>query len=101
MTKHVYRYTFSPEAPIEEVEASLLLALLAAESLHGEAEVRLDATHYLDQAKCACVIDASTPVGRHLNKLFVGFVRREFGEDAFKVSRVQEHSNHKPEAVLA
>ena len=34
-----------------------------------------------------CVIDSSTAVGRDLNKLFVGFLQREFGEDAFHVER--------------
>ena len=48
MTKELYRYTFKPDVPLEEVEASLLLAVLATESLHGEAQVRLDAAHFLD-----------------------------------------------------
>ena len=84
MPRELYRYVFTPDAPIEEVEASLLLAILATESLHGECQVRLEAAHYFDAAKCACVIDAGTPVGRDLNRLFTGFVRREFGEDAFR-----------------
>jgi len=89
MTKDdIYRYGFSADVPVEEIEASLLLAVLATESLHGEAQVRLDAAHYLDVDERACVIDAGTPVGRDLNRLFVGFLRREFGEDAFAVERV-------------
>src|SRR5262249_15574154 len=43
MSRELYRYTFAPEVPPEEVEATLLLALFAVESLHGEAQVRLDA----------------------------------------------------------
>ena len=39
MTKEVYRYTFTPGVPLEDLEASLLLAILATESLHGEAQV--------------------------------------------------------------
>ncbi len=42
MIKDVYRYGFQPCVPLEEVEASLLLALMATESLHGEAQVRLE-----------------------------------------------------------
>lgn len=87
MTELVYRYTFEAEVVTEEVEATLVLALLAAESLHGEAEVRLDAAHYFDTDRRECVIDAGTPVGRDLARLFVGFLRREFGETAFTVSR--------------
>lgn len=99
MTKELYRYEFPPEVPVEEVEASLLLALLATESLHGEVQVRLDASHYLDADRRACVIDAGTPVGRDINRLFVGFLRREFGEDAFSVERVDSAAPHEPEEV--
>lgn len=86
--KDIYRYTFQPDVPLEDIEASLLLAVFATESLHGEAQVRLDAAHFLERGSRACVIDGGTPVGRDFNRLFVGFMRREFGEDAFKVERV-------------
>ncbi len=99
MTTEVYRYVFKPNVPLEDVEASLLLAVMSAESLHGEAQVRLDAAHYLDPAKRACVIDAGTPVGRDINRLFIGFIRREFGEDAFSVERVNEFPQPQPQEV--
>jgi hypothetical protein len=88
MTKEVYRYTFAPAVVIEDVEASLLLAVLSTESIHGESQVRLDAQHLLEAETRACVIDASTPVGMDLNRLFTGFLRREFGEDQFEVKRM-------------
>jgi len=99
MTKDLYRYAFTAEVPIEEVEASLLLAVLATESLHGESQTRLDAAHYLDPTKRACVIDAGTPVGRDLNRLFVSFISREFGPDAFAVERIAEHNPQHQEAA--
>jgi hypothetical protein len=101
MTKDMYRYAFREEVPIEEVEASLLLAVLAAESLYGEAQTRLDAAHYLDPAKRACVIDAGTPVGRDLNRFFTGFLIREFGADSFRVERVDGGVNRAREGVAA
>lgn len=88
MSKELYRYAFTVDVPLEDVEASLLLAVLATESLHGETQVRLDAAHYFDRDRRACVIDAGTTVGRDVNRLFVGFLRREFGEDVFRVERV-------------
>jgi hypothetical protein len=91
MTKKIYHYTFSLKVPIEEIESSLVLAILTTESLHGETQTRLDVSHYLDTTKRTCVIDAGTPVGRDLNRLFTGFVGREFGPDAFSVNRVKEH----------
>ena len=100
MTKDLYRYAFTEDVPIEEVEASLLLAVLATESLHGEAQTRLDAAHYLDPIKRACVIDAGTLVGRDLNRLFTGFMGREFGPDAFTVERIADH-DHQPQEAAA
>ena len=96
MPKEVYRYTFKPNTSLEDLEASLLLAILATESLHGEAQVRLDAAHAVDVEKRSCVVDASTPVGRDLNRLFTGFVSREFGADAFNVERIEPSQEHTP-----
>jgi hypothetical protein len=105
MTRELYLYHFPPPVPLEEVEATLLLALWGTESLHGESQARLDAAHFLDRDRRACVIDAGTPVGRDLNRLFVGFIRREFGEDAFRVERVTGDPgtthNQQPEEVSA
>jgi hypothetical protein len=88
MTDELYRYTFDASTPASEVETSFLLAVMSAESLHGEASVRLDAAHSFDADRRVCVIDAGTPVGRDLNKLFIGLVTREFGAGAFRVERL-------------
>ena len=60
-------------------------------SLHGESQVRLDAAHAVDADQRSCVIDASTQVGRDINRLFTGFVLREFGPDSFRVHLVAQH----------
>jgi hypothetical protein len=99
MTKDLYRYTFTEVVPIEEIEASLLLAVMATESLHGESQARLDVAHYLDPAKRACVIDAATPVGVDLNRLFTGFIGREFGPDAFTVERIEKSEHQAQESA--
>jgi hypothetical protein len=88
MTKELYRYVFVAAVPLEEIEESLLLAVTAAECLHGCEQVRLDTEHYLDHKSRSCVIDAATQVGRDLNRLFLGFLRRGFGEDSFRVEHV-------------
>lgn len=88
MTATLYRYLFQPDVPKAEVEASLLLAIIAVEGLHGEAQTRLDAGHAISGKFGACVIDASTPVGLDLAKVFTAFLRREFGEDSFRVERL-------------
>lgn len=92
MSGPVYQFTFAAEIPFESVEVTLLRAILAAEALHGETQVRLDAAHCLDAEQRTCVIDARTDVGRDLNRLFAGFACREFGPDAFRVRRQLAHS---------
>ena len=101
MSKEVYRYTFEPATRMQDVEESLLLAVLAAESLHGQSRVRMDASYCVDAEKHACVIDAATPVGRDLCHIFTGFALREFGENAFKVRHAEEAPNaaHHPEVT--
>ena len=89
MNSDIYRYQFGAECPAREVEETLHLAVLAVECLYGQSRVRLDASHCMDAEKRACVIDASTDVGRDIVRIFTGLAIREFGEDAFKVRRVE------------
>lgn len=88
MAREVYRYVFREAVPFAEVLATVDLALIAVESLHGESRSRLDARFSDDAVKRTIVIDASTDVGRALNQVFIGYARREFGEDAVSVERV-------------
>jgi hypothetical protein len=96
MTESIYRYQFGEVVPGEEVEATLVLSIFAVEALHGESQTRLDAGHAFDAKKRAVVIDASTPVGRDLNRVFIGFVTREFGPGSFRVERVQQKPRPEP-----
>jgi hypothetical protein len=88
MNREVYLYTFDSTVPIRDVEESLLLAVLAAEALHGRSLIRLDASFRLDTRKRTCVVDAATKVGRAIAMIFTRFLAQEFGEDVFKVERV-------------
>lgn len=87
MNRDTYRYRFADNVPLQEVEESLLLAVLAVESLHGRSPVRLDAAFCLDREKRSCVVDAGSEVGRAIARIFTGFLTRQFGEDAFRVER--------------
>ncbi len=88
MLSNVYRYEFTGSASMVDVEATLMLALTAVENLHGATQVRLDAEHAFDPVLRVCVVNAATQVGRDLNKLFAGFLAREFGAEAFRVTRI-------------
>lgn len=101
MIREIYRYTFGPSVPPGEVEETLLLAVLAAESLHGTSRVRLDASYCFDAEKRACVIDAGTDVGRDICRMFTGFAIREFGEDAFQVRRAESTPSTETKEVPA
>ncbi len=90
MTEDLYRYSFDETVPTEEIESALLLAVWGCESLHGDAQTRLDAAHFFDPDQRACVIDARSEVGRDLNRLFMGFISREFSSGAFDVQRVSK-----------
>ncbi len=87
MTRDIYRYRFNENVPLRDAEESLLLAVLAVESLYGRSPVRLDAAFCLDREKRSCVVDAGSEVGRAIARIFTGFLTRQFGEDAFRVDR--------------
>ena len=88
MNRELYRYNFDSKVPIRDVEESLLLAVLATESLHGRSLVRLDASFCLSRKKRSCVVGSATEVGRSIARIFTGFRTCEVGEQAFKVERV-------------
>jgi len=85
MVRPAYRYRFASDVPVREIYTTMLLVFLAVECLHGAAQVRLDAAHVFDPVARICVLDASTTVGCDANRLFAGFLRREFGDRAFDV----------------
>jgi hypothetical protein len=93
VSSQIYRYTFKEQLDIAEVEATVNLALLANESLHGESRVRLETRHQFDAGTRTCIIDASCETGVDLNRLFLGFVSREFGADSFRIERIATFDN--------
>ena len=57
------------------------------------------ACYAVDAQQRICVIDASTQVGRDINRLFTGFVLREFGPDSFRVERIDHYVARQPQEV--
>ena len=96
MGKVVYSFRFAETVPMAEVESGLLLAIWAAESLYGESQVHLDAGHAFDPERRICIVAADTSVGCDLNRLFLGFLQREFDADQFTVERVAEPRSPTP-----
>ena len=63
--------------------------------------MQLSAAHYLDAEARRCVVDAGSEVGLDLNRLFAGFLRREFGPDAFQVRRADSAESSADAATAA
>jgi hypothetical protein len=101
MNREIHRYEFEATVPADEIESTLLLAVLAVEGLHGKSRVRLDAKYSVDTDKHACVVDADTVVGQDISRIFTGFAIREFGEAAFTVSRVERMPKTETEDLSA
>ena len=88
MNERNYRYHFSQGIPFREVEESLLLAVLAAECIHGSAKVRLDGVYSLEKTSRQALIKGDTEISRQIAELFTGFLEKQFGKLAFSVERV-------------
>jgi hypothetical protein len=79
------RFVFDRHVSIKDMSGTLRLAQLAAESLHGQDRVELEASCSLDRDERCVVIQTVTEVGRTLAAVFLGYARREFGAEAVTV----------------
>lgn len=87
MTKQIYRFRFARTVPAKDIEDTLMLALMAVESLHGRARLRMDGCYWFDKPQRLCEIDASTKVGADLAEIFTGYATREYGDDAVTIQQ--------------
>ena len=87
MSKTVYRFQFEDDVPLDEAESALILAIIAAEALHGQPAVRLSLRYLFGEEKRACVIDGDNDVARQVVMIFTQFLIHQFGDDAFQVTQ--------------
>jgi len=80
-----YRFAMGPQIDLTEAEATLHLAIIAVEGLAGSATVRLDAAYTVDPEARTLIIDATTPVGMALARVFTHLLATECGGDSFEV----------------
>jgi hypothetical protein len=85
-----YRFQFDEGVPLRDAEDTLLLSLVAAEGLYGEARVRMDSAYLVDAPLRTIVVDAATDVGQDVCGIFTSFLAREFSPGAFCVRRLGE-----------
>lgn len=99
--KVIHRFRFNAGVPMNEAESALLLAIVAAEALHGQANVRLSMRYLFGEDKRACVIDGDSEIARQIVLIFTQFLIHEFGEDAFQVNREVHEDPPAPAAGAA
>ena len=87
-----YRFRFAEGVRLRDAEDTLLLALLAAEGIYGEARVRMDAAYAVDAPLQVIVIDCATQVGQDVCGIFTSFITKEFGPGAFCVRRLGQEA---------
>ena len=87
-------FTFNRHVPMRDVEGTLRLARLAAESLHGQDRVALESATAFKRSDRKVAIDTSTEVGRTLAAVFLGYARREFGADVMQIKQLTESACH-------
>lgn len=83
-----YRYIFLNGTILREAEKTLLLATVAAEGLHGESVVRMDASYVVDEKLFTISVDASTVVGENIASIFTAFLAKELDQSKFSVGRI-------------
>ena len=88
MPKNFYHFRLDSDIPIEEIENTLMLALVAVNSLHGVTRVRLDCQFVLDKKRRHVLVDGNTPVGRCFARILAGFADYAYGETGFRFRRI-------------
>jgi pyridoxine/pyridoxamine 5'-phosphate oxidase len=77
---NAYRFTFPDSAQTAAAQETLSLALMAAEALHGEPQVRMDVYCTVDTESRTVWIDTRSVAGADLARMFMGYAMREFPE---------------------
>ncbi|MCP4662412.1 MAG: hypothetical protein GY856_44000 [bacterium] len=80
-----YRYQFPEGADMADVENTLLMAVIAAEGIHGRARVRIDADFDVDHDQRTCRVSSCCVAGESIARVFTEFLLLERGDDGFEV----------------
>lgn len=82
-----FHFTFKPSVPADELQDTVTLATIATEALYGAERVALEAQAEVDPKSRTVRVRGETEVGRAMASMFLGFVWREFGQEAVTVRR--------------
>jgi hypothetical protein len=92
MPRDFIKIQFLDDVPPDEIEAALIVAVFATESLYGAPRLRLDGGHNFDRDRLVLTVDATAAVGQSLSRLFVGFISRELDEECYSVRHLSSAS---------
>ena len=92
----ILRFTFYVEPDPADIEADLVLAIFAAECLHGRPRVRLETRYLVAPDGQSCVLEISGLAGESAAQVFAGLVTARFGEEGMSIS---QHQEQPPEVV--
>lgn len=81
-------FTFNDGVRMPLVQNTLELSWLALDLLYGGTSDIHGLQTVVDTARHACRIDTSTEAGRSLAAIFLGYARRQFGDQAFTVTHI-------------
>jgi len=101
MHRSVYRFTFAEGTDMQEVEDTLILAILAVGCLCGEPAIRLDAGYAVDREQRIVAVDGTTETGRAVTRVFTGLAIHEYGDESFSVARSDDPLPTSPTAASA
>ena len=87
MTTLAYRYRIKSHVRFRETRAVFTIAQTIVELLHGWSQLQLDVRFDVDETQRTWLIHADSDVGRDLNRLFIGMLTTQCGENSFVVER--------------
>lgn len=84
MIRTVYKFTFDANVPMDGITKLLALSTISVESIHGESAMMLDGGFLMNIRRRTCLIDAESPTGNDLARVFTGFLNLQ-AEGRFRV----------------
>lgn len=88
MTNSTYRFEFDRGTDLDDAESTLHLAILAAEGLYSEAQIRLGFAYHRDEANHCLHLSGGDDLSATVVHIFTALATKEFGATAFAFTRV-------------
>jgi len=96
-----YRYEFDESISFEEAQETLVLSRIAVASALGESRARLEIADCTHPNERCIEISANSVAGQMLNRIFTGYLAREFTPNGFRVNVLDAGSQPMTEVELA